>query len=145
MCSFGSELPSYASSVGSRKLGGISLSWIFEMKSDLALELSPSSSFDLTNSFYTSSKHRLIWRNCALRESVESEERVPDLGKLGVGVLEVGTGRLATGGRSGGNSEGSCGLPLSSCCGTKGPSRGARRSYYAIGETFCWGTTCCAN
>ncbi|RRT61328.1 hypothetical protein B296_00024752 [Ensete ventricosum] len=49
------------------------------------MELSPSFSFDLTKSFF----HRFIMRNCALRESVKSEERVSDSARLGVGVLEA--------------------------------------------------------
>ncbi|RRT75925.1 hypothetical protein B296_00012991 [Ensete ventricosum] len=48
------------------------------------MELSPSSSFNLTNSFCTLSKCRFIRHNCALRELVESEERVSSSGRWGV-------------------------------------------------------------
>ncbi|RWV89043.1 hypothetical protein GW17_00048830 [Ensete ventricosum] len=48
------------------------------------MELSPSSSFNLTNSFCTSSKCRFIRHNYALRELVESEERVSSSGRWGV-------------------------------------------------------------
>ncbi|RZS05300.1 hypothetical protein BHM03_00035790 [Ensete ventricosum] len=51
LCSIRSELPSYASRVKSQKFCGISLSSTFGTKGDPPVELSPSSSFDLTNSF----------------------------------------------------------------------------------------------
>ncbi|RRT54043.1 hypothetical protein B296_00049432 [Ensete ventricosum] len=51
LCSIRSELPSYASRVESQKFCGISLSSTFGTKGDPPVELSPSSFFDLTNSF----------------------------------------------------------------------------------------------
>ncbi|RZR82068.1 hypothetical protein BHM03_00008411 [Ensete ventricosum] len=67
MCSVGSELSSYASSVENQNFYGIGLSWISRTKGDLVVELSLSSSFDLTNSFWTLSMHRFISRNCRHR------------------------------------------------------------------------------
>ncbi|RRT78488.1 hypothetical protein B296_00010803 [Ensete ventricosum] len=51
-------------------------------KGDPPMELSQSSSFDLMNSFWTSSIHQLISRSCALSKFVESEERVSSSGML---------------------------------------------------------------
>ncbi|RRT38068.1 hypothetical protein B296_00052599 [Ensete ventricosum] len=87
MCSTRSELPSYASSIGSQMFCEIGLSWIPGMKGDLTMELSPSSSFDLINYFCTSSGRRFVSHSCALRESIESEESVSDSGMLCVACL----------------------------------------------------------
>ncbi|RWW15181.1 hypothetical protein GW17_00020997 [Ensete ventricosum] len=93
MCSIGLELSSYASSVENQNFYGIGLSWISRTKGDPVVELSLSSSFDLTNSFWTLSMHRFISRNYALSESIESEERVSGSDIRWVGVLVVGTGQ----------------------------------------------------
>ncbi|RZR92714.1 hypothetical protein BHM03_00021069 [Ensete ventricosum] len=55
---------------------GSSLSCILGANGEPPLELSPSSSLDLTNSFWTSSSLWFTWHSCTLNESVESEERV---------------------------------------------------------------------
>ncbi|RRT77753.1 hypothetical protein B296_00005278 [Ensete ventricosum] len=65
ICSVGSEPLSYASKVGSRKFYRIGLSWTSGTKGDWPIELSLSSSFDLTNSFWTSSIRQFISRSWA--------------------------------------------------------------------------------
>ncbi|RZS10766.1 hypothetical protein BHM03_00042035 [Ensete ventricosum] len=47
-----------------------------------ASELSPSSSFDLTNSLWTWSSLWLTWRSCSFTESVESEEMMSMSGAM---------------------------------------------------------------
>ncbi|RZR86950.1 hypothetical protein BHM03_00014245 [Ensete ventricosum] len=102
------------------KLCGISLSWISKTKGESTIELSPSSSFDLTNSFCTSFKYQLISRNCALRELVKSQEKVYGSVRLGVEVLEASVDRSAIAPRGlEGNSGGSCKLLMSSCRGPR--------------------------
>ncbi|RWW52209.1 hypothetical protein BHE74_00041381 [Ensete ventricosum] len=66
------------------------------MKGDLPIGFSPSSSFDLTNSFWTSSICWFISRNCARSESIESEERVFRSGILRAEVLAMGVYHLIT-------------------------------------------------
>ncbi|RWW60933.1 hypothetical protein BHE74_00032034 [Ensete ventricosum] len=56
---------------------------------EVTMVLSSSSSLDLTNSFWTSSWCQFTWRNYALRELAELEERVSGLCKLGVEVMEL--------------------------------------------------------
>ncbi|RZR72124.1 hypothetical protein BHM03_00010434 [Ensete ventricosum] len=58
------------------------------------VEFSPSSSFDLMNSLWTSSIHWFINCNCARNESVESQEMVFGLGMLQIEVLVVGVYHL---------------------------------------------------
>ncbi|RWV81317.1 hypothetical protein GW17_00057274, partial [Ensete ventricosum] len=65
-------------------------------KGDPLVELSPISSFDLTNSFWTSFIHRFISRSCTRSESVESEERVFGSSMLWTEVLMLGACRFAT-------------------------------------------------
>ncbi|RWW48792.1 hypothetical protein BHE74_00045104 [Ensete ventricosum] len=65
-------------------------------KGDPLVELSPSSSFDLKNSFWTSFIHRFISRSCTRSESVESEERVFGSSMLWTEVLMLGACRFAT-------------------------------------------------
>ncbi|RWW05008.1 hypothetical protein GW17_00031739 [Ensete ventricosum] len=60
MCSIGSGPLSSASNVGRRKLRGIGLFWISWVKGGPAEKTSLSSSFDLWNSLWTSSKRRLF-------------------------------------------------------------------------------------
>ncbi|RRT46628.1 hypothetical protein B296_00048779 [Ensete ventricosum] len=96
ICSIGLELSSYTSSVGSQKFCGIGLSWTSRTKGDPLIELSPSSSFDLTNSFWTSFIHRFISRSCTRSESVESEERVFGSSMLWTEVLMLGACRFST-------------------------------------------------
>ncbi|RRT84010.1 hypothetical protein B296_00005835 [Ensete ventricosum] len=54
------------------------------------LKLSPSSSFDLMNSFWTTSSCWFTWRNCAQRESAKPEERESGSGRLGTKALGMG-------------------------------------------------------
>ncbi|RRT65383.1 hypothetical protein B296_00017929 [Ensete ventricosum] len=90
------------------------------MKGESTIELSPSSSFDLTNSFCTSFKYQLISRNCVLRELVKSQEKVYGSIRLGVEVLEASVDRSAIAPRGlEGNSGGSCKLLMSSCRGPR--------------------------
>ncbi|RRT43674.1 hypothetical protein B296_00004199 [Ensete ventricosum] len=93
------------------------------------------------NSFHTSFRCRFIRSNCALRESVESEERVFGLGMLGVGVMEAGIGRstLVPGGPEGSSGEG-CGPTLSSRYRTRGRSHGVEGSCCIYGEVCCGST-----
>ncbi|RRT46091.1 hypothetical protein B296_00021816 [Ensete ventricosum] len=60
--------------VGSQKLEGIGLSRISGANGDSPLVVSPTSSFDMTKSLWTSSSLWLTWRSCSLTELVESEE-----------------------------------------------------------------------
>ncbi|RZR85725.1 hypothetical protein BHM03_00012737 [Ensete ventricosum] len=75
-CSDGSKLSSYDSKAGNLKLVRISLSCISGSKGDPYLELSPSSSFDLVTSFFTSSSHLFMRRSYARSESVEFDDNV---------------------------------------------------------------------
>ncbi|RWW85853.1 hypothetical protein BHE74_00005442 [Ensete ventricosum] len=114
------------------------------IKGDPAIELSPNSSFDLTNSFCTLSRHRFIRHNCAMRESVESKERISGSGRLKVLVIGVDRLMVVPGGLEGRPGEGYG----SSSLGHRGigghPSQ-ARGSSYAFGEFRCWGIACCAS
>ncbi|RZR87096.1 hypothetical protein BHM03_00014415 [Ensete ventricosum] len=114
------------------------------IKGDPAIELSPNSSFDLTNSFCTLSRHRFIRRNCALRESVESKERISGSGRLKVLVIGVDRLMVVPGGleRRPGEGYGSSSLGHR---GIGGHPSQARGSSYAFGEFRCWGIACCAS
>ncbi|RRT53600.1 hypothetical protein B296_00012288 [Ensete ventricosum] len=116
-----SELSSYTSSVGSRKCYGIGLSCTSETKGDPGVELSLSSSFDLTNSFWTSFIYWFINIDCACSESVESEERVFGSSMLRIEVLVVGVYRpVAFPMGAGRCSGGGCGTLSLGCSGVKG-------------------------
>ncbi|RWW28264.1 hypothetical protein GW17_00007266 [Ensete ventricosum] len=95
MCSVGSELPSYVSSIERRKCDGIGVSSIYWTKGEPRRGTSPHLSFVL-RVLRTS---LILWftrRSCSLRKSVESEESVSGSGKLRVDALGVSSGRLAT-------------------------------------------------
>ncbi|RRT74873.1 hypothetical protein B296_00000955 [Ensete ventricosum] len=91
-CSIG--LPSYASCIRRPKCCRIDLSRTSNTKGDPPMLLSPSSSFDLTNSFWTSSIRWFIKRNYARSESLKSEERVFESSMLWIEVLTMGVHRL---------------------------------------------------
>ncbi|RWW75087.1 hypothetical protein BHE74_00016914 [Ensete ventricosum] len=90
-CSIG--LPSYASCIRRPKCYRIGLSRTSNTKGDPPMLLSPSSSFDLTNSFWTSSICWFIKRNYARSESLKSEERVFGSSMLWIEVLTMGVHR----------------------------------------------------
>ncbi|RZS19342.1 hypothetical protein BHM03_00051726 [Ensete ventricosum] len=96
--------------------GGCRASLESRLRNNPTMELSPSSSFDLTNFFYTSSRRRFIECNCAMRESIESEERVSSSGRLGMLVADGDRLVVVSDGPKRSSREG-CGPLSSSCCG----------------------------
>ncbi|RWV94738.1 hypothetical protein GW17_00042700 [Ensete ventricosum] len=139
-----SELSSYTSSVGSRKCYGIGLSCPSETKGDPAVELSLSSSFDLTNSFWTSFICWFINLDCTRSESVESEERVFGSSMLRIEVLVVGVYRpVAFPMGAGRCSGGGCGTLSLGCSGVKGCLAKGGASCGIVGVVCCCSIGCC--
>ncbi|RWW88785.1 hypothetical protein BHE74_00002321 [Ensete ventricosum] len=84
-CSVGFELPSYDSKTDSLKLAGTGLSRISGAKGDLCLELSAASSCDLMTSFWTSSRRSFTRQSFTRNELVESDDKVLDPERFGLG------------------------------------------------------------